>query len=65
MNKNQIPLINYNLQDGEAIVDSLGGYLTTVDYFKCDVMQHAFEKINLEERLDEVHKLMAKFIVFT
>lgn len=38
MNKSSIPLVNYNLQDGYAIIDSLGGYLTTVDYFKPEEM---------------------------
>lgn len=64
MNKSQIPLVNYNLQDAYRIVDSLGGFLSTTKYYDKDVMYEAYQTIPLRDRLEQVHGLMNKYLVF-
>jgi hypothetical protein len=47
MNKSQIPLVNYNLQDAYRIVDSLGGFLASSKYYEKHMLQLTYEIIPL------------------
>ena len=60
-----MPLDNYDMHKAYQILDALGGYLTSVNYFKPEQLYHAFEQQGLENGLDALHDLMAKYIVFT
>lgn len=64
LNKGQIPLVNYNLGDAYRLLDSLGGILCSTNYFKAPEMQEALQKIELSERLEIIHSLTAKHLVF-
>lgn len=64
MNKGQIPLVNYNLQDANRIVDSMGGVISAMGYFKKKELQEVFEIIEINERLNNVHNLAAKYLSF-
>jgi len=64
MNKGQIPLVNYNLQDANRIIDSLGGVITSMGYYKKKELQEAFEVNELSERLNKIHVLAAKYLSF-
>jgi hypothetical protein len=64
LNKGQIPLVNYNLRDAYRLLDSLGGILCSTNYFKAPEMQEAIQKIELGERLEIIHSLMAKHLIF-
>lgn len=64
MNKGQIPLVNYNLQDANRIIDSLGGVLSSMGYYKKNELQEAFEILEVEERLNKIHILASKYLSF-
>ena len=64
MNKGQIPLVNYNLQDANRIIDSLGGVITSMGYYKKKDLQEAFEVNEISERLSKIHVLAAKYLSF-
>lgn len=64
MNKGQIPLVNYNLQDANRIIDSLGGVITSMGYYKKKELQEAFEVNEISERLSKIHVLAAKYLSF-
>ena len=64
MNKGQIPLVNYNLQDANRIIDSLGGILASMGYYKKNDLQDAFEVNDVNERLNKIHILAAKYLSF-
>lgn len=64
MNRSQLPLVNYNFADSYRIIDSLGGFLCIIKYFEKSVMQETLETIPLPHRLEKVHGLMSKYLVF-
>ena len=64
MNKGQIPLVNYNLNDANRIIDSLGGVLSSMGYYKKNDLQEAFEIIDISERLNKIHILASKYLSF-
>lgn len=57
-------MVNYNLGDAYRLLDSLGGILCSTNYFKAPEMQEALQKIELSERLEIIHSLTSKHLVF-
>jgi len=64
LNRNQVPLVNYNLNDAYRILDSLGGFLAASRYFKGEELQHAYEQLDITSRLDGMHSLLRRYYSF-
>lgn len=52
------------MHEAYRLIDSLGGILSSMHYFKTHELQDAFEQIQVPDRLDKVHELSAKHLVF-
>jgi len=64
LNRNQVPLVNYNLNDAYRILDSLGGFLAASRYFKGEELQNAYEHLDITSRLDSMHSLLRRYYSF-